>query len=87
MIISIASGKGGTGKTSLTAAFAGLAVNSVLGDADVDAADLHLLMAPEVQQRTDFMDDGERQEIRSMVLDMIAGKFVFSSAANAEGHW
>jgi len=51
----IVSGKGGTGKTSITAAFASLAGNSVLCDADVDAADLHLLMAPEVQRRTDFM--------------------------------
>ena len=53
--IVIISGKGGTGKTSLTAAFAALAKNSVLCDADVDAADLHLLMQPEVRQRTDFM--------------------------------
>lgn len=53
--IVIISGKGGTGKTSLTAAFAALAENSVLCDADVDAADLHLLMQPEVQRRTDFM--------------------------------
>ncbi len=53
--IVIISGKGGTGKTSLTAAFAALSQNSVLCDADVDAADLHLLMQPEVQQRADFM--------------------------------
>jgi MinD superfamily P-loop ATPase len=53
--IVIISGKGGTGKTSLTAAFAALAKNSVLCDADVDAADLHLLMQPEVRQRNDFM--------------------------------
>ncbi|WP_459922541.1 ATP-binding protein [Desulfatiferula olefinivorans] len=50
----VISGKGGTGKTSLTAAFASLCQNSVLCDADVDAADLHLLMAPEVLTRTDF---------------------------------
>jgi MinD superfamily P-loop ATPase len=54
----IISGKGGTGKTSLTAAFAGLAVNGVLCDADVDAADLHLLTAPEVRQRNDFRGGG-----------------------------
>lgn len=51
----IISGKGGTGKTSLTAAFCSLAENNVLCDADVDAADLHLLMQPEVLQKTDFM--------------------------------
>ena len=51
----IVSGKGGTGKTSVTAAFAALAENSVLCDADVDAADLHLLMAPVVRKTTAFM--------------------------------
>jgi len=51
----ILSGKGGTGKTSLTAAFASIAESRVLCDADVDAADLHLLMDPDVRERTDFM--------------------------------
>ena len=50
----VISGKGGTGKTSLMAAFASLAENKVLCDADVDAADLHLIMAPEVRERRDF---------------------------------
>ncbi|MCP3951554.1 MAG: P-loop NTPase [Desulfobacterales bacterium] len=54
----ILSGKGGTGKTSLTAAFAALSKNSVLCDADVDAADLHLLMDPQTRQRTDFQSGG-----------------------------
>ncbi|MEA3547340.1 MAG: (4Fe-4S)-binding protein, partial [Thermodesulfobacteriota bacterium] len=39
--IVIISGKGGTGKTSIIAAFASLVENKVLCDADVDAADLH----------------------------------------------
>ncbi|MCB2215981.1 ATP-binding protein [Desulfofustis glycolicus] len=51
----IISGKGGTGKTSLTAAFAALSSNHVLCDADVDAADLHLLLAPQIKQQTDFI--------------------------------
>ena len=50
----IISGKGGTGKTSLISAFASLAENMVLCDADVDAADLHLIMDPDVKQRSDF---------------------------------
>jgi len=50
----VISGKGGTGKTSLMAAFAYLAENKVLCDADVDAADLHLITAPEIRQRQDF---------------------------------
>jgi MinD superfamily P-loop ATPase len=54
----ILSGKGGTGKTSLTAAFATLAAGCLLCDADVDAADLHLLMQPDIQKRTDFKGGG-----------------------------
>lgn len=52
--IVIISGKGGTGKTSLTASFAILADHPLLCDADVDAADLHLLLAPEIHRQTDF---------------------------------
>jgi len=52
--IVIISGKGGTGKTSIVAAFASLAENKVLCDADVDAADLHLIMNPEIKERHDF---------------------------------
>ncbi len=55
----IISGKGGTGKTSLTAAFAALAENHLLCDADVDAADLHLLLAPTILKRTDFIGGGK----------------------------
>lgn len=54
----ILSGKGGTGKTSLTASFAVLARGSLLCDADVDAADLHLLMQPEIKKRSDFTGGG-----------------------------
>jgi MinD superfamily P-loop ATPase len=50
----VISGKGGTGKTSLMAAFASLAKNKVLCDADVDAADLHLIMDPQVRKRHVF---------------------------------
>jgi MinD superfamily P-loop ATPase len=52
--IVILSGKGGTGKTSLTASFAILAENPILCDTDVDAADLHLLLQPEVQRQSEF---------------------------------
>ena len=50
----VISGKGGTGKTSVMAAFASLAENIVLCDADVDAADLHLITNPRVQEHHDF---------------------------------
>lgn len=50
----VISGKGGTGKTSVVASFAALAENAVLADCDVDAADLHLVLAPRVVERADF---------------------------------
>ena len=52
--IVVISGKGGTGKTSILAAFASLAKSKVLCDADVDAADLHLIMDPDIKERHDF---------------------------------
>ena len=52
--ITIISGKGGTGKTTVTGAFAHLAEAAVLCDLDVDAPDLHLLIAPERQAAADF---------------------------------
>jgi MinD superfamily P-loop ATPase len=52
--IVVISGKGGTGKTVLTASFASLAENKVMVDCDVDAADLHLLLKPEIKERHDF---------------------------------
>jgi len=50
----VISGKGGTGKTSVIAAFASLAQSKVLCDADVDAADLHLIMDPDIRERHEF---------------------------------
>jgi MinD superfamily P-loop ATPase len=56
----ILSGKGGTGKTSLAAAFAHLAhdglysLRAVLADADVDAANLELVLRPERKETHDF---------------------------------
>jgi MinD superfamily P-loop ATPase len=56
----ILSGKGGTGKTSVAAVFAHLlatdngAARAVLADADVDAANLELVLGPEVISRESF---------------------------------
>lgn len=55
----IISGKGGTGKTSLTAAFAHLASEHVICDLDVDAPDLHLLLRPDIQQTEEFWSGHE----------------------------
>ena len=50
----VVSGKGGTGKTSVTAAFAVLARGAVVADCDVDAADLHLILDPSVRRAEPF---------------------------------
>ena len=53
--IVVISGKGGTGKTSITASFAVLAgKNVVIADCDVDAADMHILLQPENAKSEDF---------------------------------
>lgn len=57
--ILIASGKGGTGKTSISAAFASLAKQAVFADCDVDASDLHLLLSPEILQSFSFISGKE----------------------------
>jgi MinD superfamily P-loop ATPase len=46
--LAIVSGKGGTGKTTIAAAFAALAKGKVMVDCDVDAADLYLLLQPKI---------------------------------------
>jgi MinD superfamily P-loop ATPase len=53
--LTVLSGKGGTGKTSITASFAVLAKNAVVVDCDVDAPDLHMLLHPEVVKTQKFM--------------------------------
>ena len=52
--LTIVSGKGGTGKTILTASLAALARDKVVADCDVDAPDLHLLLSPQVRESHPF---------------------------------
>jgi MinD superfamily P-loop ATPase len=66
------SGKGGTGKTSLAAAFAVLAKQSVLADCDVDAANLHLLLNPTVLAEGDF--EGAKESVRDASLCTQCGR-------------
>ncbi len=60
--IVVISGKGGTGKTSVVASFAALANSAVLADCDVDAADLHLILKPDIKQSHNFIG-GKRASI------------------------
>ena len=55
----VISGKGGTGKTSVVASFAALAQDAVIADCDVDAADLHLVLEPQVLESHSFVSGHE----------------------------
>ena len=61
--ITIISGKGGTGKTSLCASFAHLAQNAVICDLDVDVPDMHIILRPETIKTEDFIG-GPKASIR-----------------------
>ncbi|MFX1562325.1 MAG: ATP-binding protein [Promethearchaeota archaeon] len=52
--LAIVSGKGGTGKTTITASLAVLATNHVVADCDVDAPNLHLLLNPKIESTEEF---------------------------------
>lgn len=62
--ITIISGKGGTGKTSILGAFATLAGHAVICDCDVDAANLHILLQPTVRETNEFYGE-KKAEILS----------------------
>lgn len=52
--IVVISGKGGTGKTTVTSALAALLEKKVIVDADVDAPDLHMILRPKVKKENEF---------------------------------
>jgi MinD superfamily P-loop ATPase len=52
--LTVISGKGGTGKTTIVASFASLAKNLVIADCDVDAPDLHLILKPKILEKEKF---------------------------------
>lgn len=62
MEIAIISGKGGTGKSSISAAFATILPNVVLADCDVDAANLYILFNPQITYEEVYIA-GEKAEI------------------------
>jgi MinD superfamily P-loop ATPase len=72
----VISGKGGTGKTIITAAIATLAQNKVMVDCDVDAANLYLLLHPEIQETHQFIGgkkariDGEKCTLCGECMDI-----------------
>jgi len=62
--LTVISGKGGTGKTTIVASFAALSSRAVLADCDVDAADLHLVLSPTVRKKERFTG-GKKARIKS----------------------
>lgn len=97
--IVIISGKGGTGKTSLSASFAVLGGEKVIvADCDVDASDMHLLLEPDFEESEDFYS-GELAYIsqneciqcnkcyevcRFEAINIIDGRYIVSNL-NCEG--
>jgi MinD superfamily P-loop ATPase len=55
----VISGKGGTGKTSITASFVSLNGTSVIADCDVDASDLPLVLSPGIKRLEQFKSGRE----------------------------
>jgi MinD superfamily P-loop ATPase len=66
MEIAVISGKGGTGKSSVSAAFATLLPNVVLADCDVDAANLYLLFHPTIKEEQVFIS-GQKAVIDKVI--------------------
>lgn len=62
--IVVVSGKGGTGKTSITAAFAAIAKDTLICDLDVDVPDLYILLQPTVQKTSPFMGGNKAQIVQ-----------------------
>ena len=70
--LTVISGKGGTGKTVITASFAALAQKKVMADCDVDAADLHLLLHPTIRETHEFI--GGKKAVLNQELCTDCGK-------------
>lgn len=61
--IVVVSGKGGTGKTSITGALSSLFQDKVIADCDVDAANLHMIINPDEVLETKEFTGGKKAKI------------------------
>lgn len=70
--IVVISGKGGTGKTTVTASLIPYFDNLVIGDCDVDAPNLKILLSPKDLEKKEFF--GMKKFVRDMSLCKECGK-------------
>jgi len=84
--VTVISGKGGAGKTTVTAMFATLA-NAVVADCDVDAPNLHILLKPEVIETFHFIR--RRVVARLFIFERGAKQFLvkISTLAQISHDW
>ncbi len=66
--LTVISGKGGTGKTTITGSFASLAENAILADCDIDAPDLELISSPEVMDEEKYVGTFTAKKIKDCSL-------------------
>lgn len=62
MEIAVISGKGGTGKSSISAAFATINSTNIVADCDVDAANLYIIFEPSIEEEMVYIS-GQKAEI------------------------
>ncbi len=79
--ITVISGKGGTGKTTFTANLASLLDNIIIGDCDVDAPNLHLLLNP--KNNSEEIYKGAKLAVKNEKLCIDCGKCYQSCRFNA----
>ena len=62
--LTIISGKGGTGKTTITGAFASISNNAILADCDIDAPDLQLILNPNIQNEEKYIGTATAKKVK-----------------------
>ena len=63
MEIAVISGKGGTGKSSISSAFVSIAKSAVVVDCDVDASNLYLLFSPLCKEEQVFVSGSHERGV------------------------
>ncbi|MFA5713150.1 MAG: P-loop NTPase [Bacteroidales bacterium] len=57
--VAVVSGKGGTGKSSISSSFATMGERVVVADCDVDAANMHLILNPKIEATAPYLSGEE----------------------------